>query len=236
MDDAVPLDLRAGPGAQRAIAGWFGKIPVLGDLAARRLPGSFTVPWDDWLSQGLQHARAVLGERWVEVYLHAPLWRFALMPGTLGRHGWLGVLMPSVDRAGRYFPLMIAAAWSDPVPPLAEVEPWLSRLSAAALDCLAPSASLEGLEAALLELPAPWGGQDCDPDPAPLPAELPTRMSAVGGLQAALGAMALPLMRHALQRASLWWPLQSEAISGSITVCRGLPAPHAFASLLDGSL
>ena len=46
---------------------------------------------------------------WLEAYLAAPTWRFVLgakMPFNQSP-GYAGVLMPSVDRVGRYFPLTI---------------------------------------------------------------------------------------------------------------------------------
>ena len=81
------------------VPGWFGKLPSLGDFASRRLPDAFVQPWDRWLQRGMLAARAELGEqRWLDVYLVAPVLRFWLAPGLLGSEGWAGLMMPSVDR------------------------------------------------------------------------------------------------------------------------------------------
>ena len=88
--------------------GWFGKIPSVGDFVTRRLPPSFVRPWDQWLQTGMSESRRRMGERWVDVYLTFPVWRFLLPVGVLGSTAWTGVLMPSVDRVGRYFPLTLA--------------------------------------------------------------------------------------------------------------------------------
>jgi len=89
--------------------GWHGKLPSLGDFASRRLDASFIEPWDGWLAAGLLALREARPEGWLEDYLGSPSWRFLLMPGVLpgdaGKQAWAGVLMPSVDRVGRYFPL-----------------------------------------------------------------------------------------------------------------------------------
>jgi type VI secretion system protein ImpM len=94
------------------IPGWHGKLPTLGDFAARRLPHEFIEPWDGWLAAGLATLRASAPEAWLEGYLASPIWRFVLLPGALpapcAAQGWAGVLMPSVDRAGRYFPFTVA--------------------------------------------------------------------------------------------------------------------------------
>ncbi len=89
------------------IACWFGKLPFLGDFASRRLPESFIKPWDDWLQPGLAAARESIGDRWLDLYLTFPVWRFVVPAGLLGDANWIGVLLPSIDRVGRCFPLTI---------------------------------------------------------------------------------------------------------------------------------
>ncbi len=96
--------------SSQAIPGWYGKLPHLGDFASRRLPGEFIRTWDVWLQEVLQATRASLGEAWLDCYLTMPIWRFVLLPGLVGPSGWAGVLMPSVDRVGRQFPLTLAVA------------------------------------------------------------------------------------------------------------------------------
>ena len=93
-----------------ADCGFYGKLPSQGDFVSRRLPWEFTSGWDDWLQQGLQASRATLGERWLGLYLSAPIWRFQLAAGVCGPQGWRGFFFASVDRVGRYFPLTVAIA------------------------------------------------------------------------------------------------------------------------------
>jgi type VI secretion system protein ImpM len=89
-------------------AGWFGKIPALGDFASYRLPQEFVDAWDLWLQHGMAASRASLGARWLESYLTAPIWYFSLFPEVVGPQAWTGLMMPSVDKVGRHFPLTIA--------------------------------------------------------------------------------------------------------------------------------
>lgn len=91
------------------LPGWYGKLPSLGDFTTRRLPSLFVEPWDRWLASSLAEWRAG-DEAWLEAYLAAPPLRFALGAGVPFKEspGYAGVLMPSVDRAGRYFPLTVA--------------------------------------------------------------------------------------------------------------------------------
>jgi type VI secretion system protein ImpM len=128
-------------------AGWFGKIPALGDFVCRRLSPHFIEAWDDWLSAEIVAARQTLGPDWPQSYLQAPIWRFALMPGVIDSRHWYGILAPSVDRVGRQFPLTIAATCEVPA-----VEPndWWAALVAVAMRARAPDCDAEALDAVLV--------------------------------------------------------------------------------------
>ena len=121
--------------------GFYGKLPSEGDFVTRRLPWEFTSVWDDWLQQGMQASREALGERWLALYLSAPIWRFQVAPGVCGPIGWRGLFFASVDRVGRYFPLTLAFVDAGP-PALAalsgDAEAWMT-VEDAALAGLAPT-------------------------------------------------------------------------------------------------
>ncbi|WP_321799972.1 type VI secretion system-associated protein TagF [Caballeronia sp. J97] len=143
------------------IAGWYGKLPSLGDFAARRLSDAFVAPWDAWLAQRVAETQLALGDEWLALYLTCPVWRFFAMPGaiapTLGAC-WTGVVMASVDRVGRHFPLTIAG--SMPVAPstggeVAALWQWLSAIEGVALAALDFDHSIERLDAQLATLPVP---------------------------------------------------------------------------------
>ncbi len=89
--------------------GAFGKIPSLGDFFRLDLPRGFVEPWDAWLQAALLRARESLGEAWNGRYMSAPIWRFSLPAGQAGPQAISGVLMASVDRVGRQYPLTLAA-------------------------------------------------------------------------------------------------------------------------------
>jgi len=89
--------------------GLFGKLPAHGDFVRRGLPRSFTAPWDDWLSAGIEAARAGLGDGFEAAWEAAPVWRFRLSPGACGPAAAVGVIGTSRDMVGRRFPLTLAA-------------------------------------------------------------------------------------------------------------------------------
>jgi type VI secretion system protein ImpM len=145
-------------------AGFYGKLPSEGDFVTRRLPWEFTSVWDDWLQQGMQASRAALGERWLELYLAAPIWRFQLAPGVCGPLGWRGLFFASVDRVGRYFPLTLAFALAPAAgsraaqgvaPSLAVDEAAWFAAEEAALAALEPTLQMDDFERALQALVEP---------------------------------------------------------------------------------
>jgi type VI secretion system protein ImpM len=146
------------------LPGWYGKLPALGDFASRRLPPLFVEPWDRWLATGLAFWRHS-DEAWLGAFLAAPTLRFAL--GTdvpfAQSPGYAGVLMPSVDRAGRYFPLTVVRPRG---PRLAQVPAaWLQALEGLAVAALNDDWSAERFDVELgtLEDEAdtgpPWPGK-----------------------------------------------------------------------------
>ena len=126
--------------ASTALPGWFGKLPGMGDFAHRRLPEAFRAVWDQWLQRGMSRLRDRAD--WTERYLEAPVWCFALGRQVAGEQGWIGVLMPSVDGVGRYFPFAIAVELEAASPAvlqgeaLAAVLRWWAHATQAALEGL----------------------------------------------------------------------------------------------------
>ena len=139
-----------------AIPGWYGKLPSLGDFASRRLPADFINAWDTWLQDVLHAVPDILGEGWLHNYLTTPIWRFVLVPGLAGRSAWAGVLMPSVDRVGRYFPLTVGvelpsqAALGHAVFASGD---WFAGVEEAALSMLGAGLGPDDLDTALADLP-----------------------------------------------------------------------------------
>ena len=93
--------------------GFYGKIPARGDFVRAGLPRDFIDAWDRWLQQVMAESRTLLADAWVPAWLEAPIWRFRLRSGICGSQAALGVFMPSVDRAGRHFPLTLACVATD---------------------------------------------------------------------------------------------------------------------------
>ena len=106
--------------------GFFGKIPALGDFVTRSLPREQVGLADEWMQHGLFTLRSI-SEAWMDSYLVAPVWQFVLPAGIWSPAPLCGVLMPSVDRVGRYFPVIAFAPIA--LDPLAEATLLWRRMS-----------------------------------------------------------------------------------------------------------
>jgi type VI secretion system protein ImpM len=124
------------PGPDLILPGFYGKLPRAGDFVSRRLPADFVRFWDRWCAL---HLATRLPEG-------AGL-RFALVRPPL--HA-TGLVTASADRAGRRFPLTLAAAG-----PAAPDPAWLAALAAAAAAAAQGELSPDALDARLQSLPIP---------------------------------------------------------------------------------
>jgi type VI secretion system protein ImpM len=240
MDGGLDALLESLSGGTTPPPGWFGKLPVLGDFAHRRLPAEFVARCDRWLSEGLAASRAQLGDaRWLEAYLTGPLWRFAWAPGVLDDAWWFGLMMPSVDNVGRYFPLVVARPADAPpqdAPGWDALEAWFEQVGTAALATLQPGASLEAFESALAGLP-PWrcaDGATRPPDMALLPGRRRLTLETPATLaQWMAGWGSLDAMNRCAGH-SLWWPDHATSPDNSLSLSPGLPDADHFSLLLQG--
>jgi type VI secretion system protein ImpM len=127
------------------LRGFSGKVPARGDFVHAGLPRDFTDPWHDWQSLVIAGSRTLMGDAWLEAFLEAPVWRFILPPGVCGARAAIGLIMPSVDKVGRYFPLTLAALPETGTPVADDWAEWLDsaeNLGRLALDEDAPPEQL----------------------------------------------------------------------------------------------
>jgi len=219
--------------------GWYGKLAALGDFAHRRLPTEVVAATDAWLSRSMATSLQRLGEGWLQSYLTAPVLRFAWAPGVADAQWWFGLLMPSCDNVGRYFPLLIAQSRRQPPLDrlaLDHLEAWLDHLAEAATRTLDEDATLEGFEDSLHDAP-PW--------PTPGKTALLDRRGDAGAASYRLAprstfshwlhAMAIDSLQQQLAGSSVWWRHSDPAHESTVSIQRGLPPPESFAQLLSES-
>ena len=231
------------------IPGWYGKIPSLGDFTSRRLPTSFINSWDLWLQHAMATSREQLGERWLDLYLTGPIWRFTLMPQVCDDNMWAGILMPSVDKVGRYFPLTFTIQ-IEPIPRMMSAifsaQNWYADLEQVALNSLNIQALPDDIDQCLTQhpFPAPYLKEQSIPEQ-----ELATwwqkkslvatnvhntlSLPSADLLNQLFDTTAKDLLFSSGLGKSIWWKVSSEDATTQLHCFAGLPPDAYFANLLQ---
>jgi len=228
-----------------AAPGFFGKVPAVGDCVSRRLPRNFIDPWDQWLQAALASSREQLGEAWLDDYLTSPIWRFALSAEVAGPLPCTGIIMLSVDKAGRYFPLTLVTflpATVNIFQMAGATQTWYEAAEAVALSVLeeAPP-DMESLDSQIIALGLLVGGAVGEPDnTAPDSGEAQARswhvpLQSVSGLMDSLPVMLKRLAELRFGAYSLWWSSGSEQIEPAILMYKRLPPATGYSAMLGGS-
>lgn len=216
---------------------FYGKLPARGDFITRSLPREFINQWDDWLQSGMNASRQALGDAWLDTYLTSPLWRFALPAGICGNTAWTGVLMPSMDKVGRYFPMTVVRqvdGTRSPVTVAAQNPRWFGAVEELLLDALdAQQLDLNVFEQSLRNVPF---------EDRELLARSPID---AGGSRIALdesldvSRSLLGFVRDGVEQATggmcFWWGSGSDSVAPSLMYTRMLPDPHMFTAMLSGA-
>ncbi len=229
--------------------GLFGKLPSHGDFLRRRASDAFVDAWDAWLRDCLAASREALGERWLDVYLTSPAWRFVLAAGTCGPAPVIGLMVPSVDRVGRYYPLTLVANLPPDINPITASTvsaPFFDRAERLIIDTLATEdIDFEAFDEQVVQL-----GQVLES--ITLPPRVMLEPGAAAMLDDAKPLWQIPigstielasvfhqLLSHRLssmyEPLVLWWTEGSSAVEPSCLIAKGLPPPSSFAALLDGT-
>lgn len=205
--------------------GFHGKLPARMDFVSGGLPPGFGPWWEAWLEQGLTTSRNALGADWADAYFAMPIWRFLLVPlsGDARHRPLAGAFMPSVDGAGRTYPLTVVAACTEPFDPDSDpVEtlwPWHEGLEAVLLATLERGATFEAFRDRLAGFAAPCLREAETSAPA---GRRHTRSDTPTDVVAAMAETANRL------DAAFWCRSAVEEIVLARIGCRGLPAPTVF--------
>lgn len=125
--------------ANELVTGLYGKLPAHGDFIHRMLPTDFLTAWDEWLQHYIAGSQEQIGKQWLHYYLTSPIWRFMISEGCIDEHSWVGVMLPSVDKIGRYFPLSILSQVPSSICSLEFLlsnNEWLEKIEGVALQAL----------------------------------------------------------------------------------------------------
>ena len=214
--------------------GFFGKLPARGDFVGRRLDQAFRTAFDDWLQKSIATSKRQLGAAWLPAYLNAPIWRFVLGPNLCGSTPSLGVMMPSVDRVGRYFPLVVGAQLPGCLSPgtmFQSARHWFDEAEHLILRSLDDDFDFDQFDRDVVGIGVPSyvrAGED------PRGQALRLDLNEGGDMSPTYARILDQVLMGNNVPFSLWWTLGSEKVRPSVLLCQGLPSPANFAAFLDG--
>jgi len=218
--------------------GMYGKIPILGDFVSRGLPTDFIQFWDAWLQDSISKSQQILGTGWLDIFLTSPIWRFMLSPGVCGEKAWAGVLIPSVDRVGRYFPLTLAASVPEDtaIPRLLDqAGEWFEAVEQMALSGLQNDFDMTQFDEGRHRLGFPATGPHFGSQNN-LHGGLYVEVGTMGGTVQALANLSSGLMNRFMAEYSMWGTVGSEHVSPCLRVYEPMPPASAYSTFLtDGT-
>lgn len=218
--------------------GLYGKIQSKRDFIAIGMPRLFLSIWEPWIQSAISASRARLGPDWQPAFLTAPIWRFWLGSAVCGK-SVLGATMASMDGAGRYFPLTLAAvageAQSLAPPEIDPQEAWFALAERFLFMTLDEQRSFEDVIEALEALP----------QPAPTPRDLTNGAVFLpqGALLAKLEKSSVPqafagarVMGHGLTYAGMtcWWTAGGDGYEPVTLTAAHMPDPYLYCGMLTG--
>ena len=217
----------------------YGKLPAKGDFLSRNLPREFIDTWDEWLQSGMNASRQALGEGWLETYLTSPLWRFALPAGVCGLNAWCGVLMPSMDKVGRYFPMAVVRKLPPDLSPVCvaiQNDSWFEGVETILLDALDnESLDLDAFDQAIDAVTFEETDVVVVENPLETGAGVRVSLPANQGIAKVLFAYAAPEVQQRTAGLTAFWGNGSELVGPGLLLARGLPAANMFTALLSGN-
>src|SRR5918993_445642 len=229
--------------------GFYGKLPSHGDFLRRRVSDPFVEAWDGWLRECLARSQTALGDRWLDVYLTSPAWRFACAAGACGPLPVIGVVAPSVDQVGRYFPLTLVAelaADASLVSAASGSERFFDRAERLVIETLATERvdfdrfdrGVMALQQELgaLALPAPLV---LDPDASAILTDSPRAwhvpLGATSDVRRAFEQLLSMQLEAKYRPLVLCWTDGSAVVEPSCLIVKGLPDPSFYPAFLDGA-
>ena len=218
--------------------GLFGKLPAHGDFIQRNLSAGFINIWDEWLQHFVAGTQEQLGDTWLDIYLTSPLWRFILSHGVIDENIWAGVIIPSVDRVGRYYPFTIVRKLPQNTNPFEFIQmqtAWFKKIETLALDALDEEILIDDLiselDSNLVNHESNYSRSDFNSDRDSFQFDMNFEEQSITTVYPLLLDS---IMSKSLQSYSLWQTSGSEFINPCLFSTQGLPSVRKMPAMLNG--
>lgn len=223
---------------QQETIGLFGKLPAHGDFVQRNLPAGFINVWDEWLQHFIAGTKEQLGENWLDIYLTSPLWRFVFSEGVVDEYNWAGIMIPSVDRVGRYYPFSIIKKLPQNINPFEFIQlqtSWYKEIEMLALDALDGEILIDDLIVTLDAIKIDYqsdyshSGFNVESDGIQFDMEFEEQSTA-----SVYPLLLDTLMRKTFQSYSVWQTTGSDYVKPGFFSSQGLPGIQKMPAMLNG--
>jgi len=214
-------------------SGYYGKLPLRGDFIQRNLDATFIQTWDGWLQSVIATSRETLGEHWLNYYLISPIWRFYLPP--IENNAYCGIMLPSVDKVGRYFPFTITTPIEDSTGPeqiISSNLQWFTQAEQLALKALEESISFEQLNQFIDSfqlMPQSSASLNTTNN-----RNFRIPLSDLMTVERAFTELCHVLPSQQSQQFSYWWSNGNEHVAGNLLCCDTMPDDNLYTAMLDG--
>lgn len=219
--------------------GLFGKLPAHGDFIQRNLSSGFIQVWDEWLQHFIAGTKEQLGETWLDIYLTSPLWRFAFSAGVIDENVWAGIMIPSVDRVGRYYPFTIVRKLSQGINPFEYIQlqiPWYKEIEMLALNALDEEIVIDDLvselEKIIIEHQSDYSRSSFNYDSDSFQFDMGYEEQSV--ITTVYPLLLDSIMSKSFQSYSIWQTSGSDCISPCLFSSQGLPGVQNMPAMLNG--
>ena len=218
--------------------GVYGKLPSHGDFIHRNLPSGFISSWDEWLQLFVGGSKEYMGDAWLDIYLTSPIWRFVLSAGVIDENHWAGILLPSVDQVGRYYPFSIVMPLSpehNPLDFISAQTDWFNGIEELALNALDEQCELDDITDAVKQLDIAImssykkTGQRMESNALQIDMEFEEQLPL-----SVYPYLLDSILSKSLSSYSVWTTQGSERIAPCLFTVQGLPSTNNIPAMMDG--
>lgn len=218
--------------------GVYGKLPMHGDFVSRNLPAAFIKTWDEWLQLYIASSKEQMGDEWLDIYLTSPIWRFVLSSGVIDQQHWAGIMLPSVDQVGRYYPFSIVMPLDPELNPFEFITShnhWFDEIEELALQALDEQFSVDQLVDEVNNVPVDCTlsqtktGQSFDLSSIQMDMAFDEQ-----SLLSVYAGLLDSVMLKTMNCYSIWTTRGSEKITPCFMNVKNLPAANQLSAMMDG--
>jgi len=220
--------------------GFYGKLPFYADFLHLSNHEKLVGEWENWAQQTLHKSQQIQGkEFWLEQYVKSPVWQFMLTPGVVNDSAYIGIMIPSVDSVGRYYPFMFyVQVVSNDLSSLlaADLTSWLAEIQDYILQILElDTYSFEELKSNIIEISNKYIDSSNSSSIEEIQEDYSTVVfnhSEYHHQQTLTQLQFITML--SCHNQSIWWCDGSDVMPANSAVITGMPSARIYLAMLNG--